>query len=103
MKISVIIPAFNEKATIREILRRVQAMKLAEEIIVVDDGSTDGTCEILQELDHQGPVRVVFHEKNQGKGAAVRTGIQQAQGDVLIIQDADLEYDPREYPNLLCP
>jgi glycosyltransferase involved in cell wall biosynthesis len=103
MKISIIIPAYNEKATIREILRRVQAMQLAEEIIVVDDGSTDGTREILQELDHQGPVRVVFHDKNQGKGAAVRTGIQQAQGEVLIIQDADLEYDPREYPNLLRP
>lgn len=103
MKISVIVPVYNEKATIREILRRVQVMQLAEEIIVVDDGSTDGTREILQELDHQGAVRVVFHEKNQGKGAAVRTGIQQTQGDVLIIQDADLEYDPREYPNLLCP
>ncbi len=103
MKISVIVPVYNEKATIREILRRVQVMQLAEEIIVVDDGSTDGTREILQELDHQGPVRVVFHEKNQGKGAAVRTGIQQTRGDVLIIQDADLEYDPREYPNLLCP
>ena len=98
MNISVIIPAYNEKATIREILHRVQAMNIAEEIIVVDDGSTDGTCEILQESVHQGPIRVVFHEKNQGKGAAVRTGIQQSHGDVIIIQDADLEYDPREYP-----
>jgi glycosyltransferase involved in cell wall biosynthesis len=103
MNISVIIPAYNEKATIREILRRVQVMAIAEEIIVVDDGSSDGTCEILQELDHQGPIRVFFHEKNQGKGAAVRTGIQKSHGDVLIIQDADLEYDPREYPNLLFP
>ncbi len=103
MEISVIIPAYNEKATIREILNRVQAMAIASEIVVVDDGSTDGTREILQELDHQGPIRVVFHEKNKGKGAAVRTGIQASHGDVLIIQDADLEYDPREYPNLLFP
>jgi glycosyltransferase involved in cell wall biosynthesis len=103
MEISVIIPAYNEKATIREILHRVQAMAIASEIVVVDDGSTDGTREILQEVDHQGPIRVVFHEKNKGKGAAVRTGIHASHGDVLIIQDADLEYDPREYPNLLFP
>jgi len=103
MKISVIIPAFNENTTIKEILRRVQAMQLADEIVVVDDGSTDGTREILTGLNPDGVVRVVLHKKNQGKGAAVRTGIQQATGDVLIIQDADLEYDPREYPNLLRP
>ena len=103
MKITVIIPVYNEKRTILEILRRVQAMETAEEILVVDDGSTDGTREVLQEVDGKHPVRVIFHEANQGKGAAVRTGIQSATGDVIIIQDADLEYDPREYPNLLRP
>jgi glycosyltransferase involved in cell wall biosynthesis len=103
MKLSVIIPVYNEKNTIRELLRRVQAMKLASEIVIVDDGSKDGTRDILAELDGKANVRVILHEKNQGKGAAVRTGIQAAAGDVLLIQDADLEYDPREYPNLLKP
>jgi len=103
MKISVIVPAFNEASTIREILHRVQAVGCAEEIIVVDDGSTDGTREILTELNCQGPIRALFHEKNAGKGAAVRTGIEAARGEVVIIQDADLEYDPRDYPALLKP
>jgi glycosyltransferase involved in cell wall biosynthesis len=103
MKISVIIPAYNEAHTILEILRRVQAMGIANEIVVVDDGSTDGTRDLLQELNGDGNLRIIMHERNKGKGAAVVTGIQNATGEVLIIQDADLEYDPREYPNLLTP
>ncbi len=78
-------------------------MKMADEILMIDDGSKDGTREILAELDGKNKVRVILHEKNMGKGAAVRTGIQAAKGDIMLIQDADLEYDPREYPNLLKP
>ncbi len=103
MKISIIIPVYNEKNTICEILHRVQKMNIASEIIVVDDGSHDGTREILESYRQQPLFRVLFHEKNQGKGAAIRTGLQAVEGDVIIIQDADLEYDPREYPNLLKP
>jgi glycosyltransferase involved in cell wall biosynthesis len=103
MKITVLIPVYNEKKTINEIIRRVQATKLVEEIVVVNDGSTDGTREILSGLDGNASIRVIHHEKNQGKGAAVRTGIQHATGEVIIIQDADLEYNPRDYPNLLQP
>ncbi len=104
MKLTVVIPAYNERATIEEILRRVEAVSLADEIIVVDDGSTDGTSELLKEIAPAHPlVRLVPHEHNLGKGAAVRTGMQAATCDVILIQDADLEYDPREYANLLAP
>ncbi len=96
-------PVYNEIDTIEEIIRRVQATGLAEEILLVDDGSVDGTRDILKELDGQDAIKVFFHEHNQGKGAAVRTGIKNATGDVLLIQDADLEYDPRDYPKLLQP
>jgi glycosyltransferase involved in cell wall biosynthesis len=103
MKLSVIIPVYNEVESIQEILKRVKATKMAGEIVVVDDGSQDGTRALLSELDGKGKVRVILHEKNQGKGAAVRTGMSAATGDVLLIQDADLEYDPRDYPILLKP
>lgn len=103
MNLSVIIPVYNEVGNIEEILKRVRATKLAHEIVVVDDGSTDGTRNILKELDGKNKVRVILQEKNQGKGAAVVTGMHAAKGDVLLIQDADLEYDPRDYPVLLQP
>ncbi len=103
MKLSVIIPVFNESKTIEEIIRRVQATGLADEIVAIDDGSTDGSRDILASINSDGQLRVLHHEHNQGKGKAVRTGIENATGDLMIIQDADLEYDPREYANLLRP
>ncbi|MGZ9166679.1 MAG: glycosyltransferase family 2 protein [Anaerolineales bacterium] len=103
MNLSVVIPVYNEVNHIAEILRRVQATQLPTEIIVVDDGSQDGTRAILQQLDGNEKVRVILHERNQGKGAALVTGMRAAQGDILLIQDADLEYDPRDYPTLLQP
>jgi len=103
MKLSVVIPVFNEVDNIETILKRVKATKLASEILVVDDGSRDGTRDILKKLDGKGGVRVILHDKNQGKGAAVCTGIQATKGDVILIQDADLEYSPSDYPALLQP
>ena len=103
MKLTVIIPVYNEVNNIGEIVKRVQATKLASEIIIVDDGSQDGTGEVLQKLDGKKKVRVILQGKNRGKGAAVVAGMKMAQGDVLLIQDADLEYDPRDYPALLKP
>ena len=102
MKLSVIIPAYNERATIREILRRVRETPYEKEIIVVDDGSKDGTRDILAQMT-EPDLRVILHEKNQGKGGALRTGFAAATGDFVVIQDADLEYDPRDYPKLLDP
>jgi glycosyltransferase involved in cell wall biosynthesis len=104
MKLSVIIPVYNEKNTIDEIIHRVLNVEigLEKEIIVVDDGSQDGTREILEGLN-QPNIKVYFHSKNQGKGAALQTGFSKADGDIILIQDADLEYDPREYPILLGP
>ena len=104
MKLSVIIPVYNEKNTIEEIIHRVLNVEigLEKEIIVVDDGSQDGTREILEGLNHPN-IKVYIHSKNQGKGAALQTGFSKADGDIILIQDADLEYDPREYPILLGP
>jgi len=103
MKLSVIIPVYNEVESIQIILKRVQDTKLVDEIIVVDDGSKDGTRDLLKTLDGKKKVRVILHEHNKGKGAAVRTGMAAAKGDILLIQDADLEYDPRDYSQLLAP
>jgi glycosyltransferase involved in cell wall biosynthesis len=101
--LSVVIPVFNERNTIVEVLRRVRACGLPLEMIIVDDGSTDGTRAILAELENQPDIRVVLHEHNCGKGAALRTGFTLARGDVVIVQDADLEYDPAEYARLIQP
>ena len=119
MKLSVIVPAYNEVETMAEIVRRVRAVdltvpigfgpedgstvELEREIVVVDDGSSDGTREILRGMEEYPDVAIVLHERNQGKGAAVRSGLKRAHGDVMLIQDADLEYDPRDYPSMLQP
>ncbi|REJ70719.1 MAG: glycosyltransferase family 2 protein [Planctomycetota bacterium] len=97
-------PVYNEKATIREILRRVRATPIPKEIVLVDDGSADGTRDILAEEQAADPhLTVILHEENRGKGAALRTGITHATGDVIVIQDADLEYDPNDYLRLIQP
>jgi len=101
-KLSVVIPVYNEERWIREVLRRVQATEIPKEIIIVDDCSKDGTRDILKTITEEN-VKIVYQEKNQGKGAALRRGFQEATGDVILVQDADLEYDPAEYPKLLQP
>ena len=104
MKISVIIPAYNEAATIAQVIARVQAVALEKEIIVVDDCSTDGTRDKLEQLrGHTRDLRVLRHDRNRGKGAALRTGFAAATGEIILIQDADLEYDPQEYRKLIRP
>jgi len=103
MKLSVIIPIYNEINTLAEIIKRVQKTNLADEIVLVDDGSTDGTRKLVKEYEGRAGFTVILQERNQGKGAAVRKGFQEACGDVFLIQDADLEYDPQEYPKLLKP
>ncbi len=104
MRLSVVIPVYNEAATIREIVRRVQAVDVSKELILVDDFSTDGAREALAEIAAQAEnVKVLLHERNRGKGRALRTGFDHAAGDFVIVQDADLEYDPQDYPKLLHP
>ncbi|HYN41455.1 MAG TPA: glycosyltransferase family 2 protein, partial [Thermoanaerobaculia bacterium] len=106
MKLSIIMPAYNERKTLREIVGRVLAVDLGpieKELVIVDDGSTDGTRDILRELDGRDGIRSVFQPRNLGKGAAVWAGLRASTGDVVVIQDADLEYDPREIPGLLRP
>jgi len=103
MKVSVVIPVYNEVKTVEQIISRVLENIKNGEVIVVDDCSTDGTREKLKALDHAGPVKVCFHDVNQGKGAALRSGFKEVTGEVVIVQDADFEYDPKEYPKLLEP
>jgi len=103
-KLSVIVPVFDERNTVVEIVRRMRAVDLPVdlEIVIVDDGSTDGTGDVLRQLA-DSTVRVVLHEHNKGKGAAIRTGLEKVTGDLVLIQDADLEYDPEDWPKLLAP
>jgi len=105
-RLSILIPVFNEAQTVEEIIRRVRAAdscSLEKEIILVDDASTDGTGDLLKKIQQAGGVKVVTHPYNRGKGAALRTALEQATGDIVVIQDADLEYDPSDYPILLKP
>lgn len=103
MKISVVMPVFNEQETVQEIIQRVKNVEIAKEIIVVDDCSTDNTRTVLNKFSDDPEVRLFFHDKNSGKGAALKTGFEQVQGDIVIIQDADLEYHPSEYHELIAP
>jgi glycosyltransferase involved in cell wall biosynthesis len=102
MKISVVVPVYNEKPTIESIINRVKAVPLEKEIVIVDDYSRDGTRDILSNLNG-GEVKIILHEKNLGKGAALRTGFSNVTNDIVIVQDADLEYDPAEYHKLIKP
>lgn len=102
-QLSVLMPVYNEKGTVAEVVQRVLDTGLVSEVVLVDDGSTDGTRDILSSIDDGKRVRVFFHEQNAGKGAALRTAMEKASGDILLIQDADLEYDPGQYPRLVEP
>src|SRR5262249_14259920 len=100
-RLSVVIPVYNEKQWVCELVRRVQAVPIPKEIVMVDDCSKDGTRDILRELEREENIRVIYQPVNKGKGAALREGFKHATGDVIIVQDADLEYDPGEYPRLI--
>jgi dolichol-phosphate mannosyltransferase len=102
-QLSVLVPVYNEHATLEALLQRVLAVPLDLEVIVVDDGSSDGTREVLAELAGRLPIRALYHPHNRGKGAAIRTALAEATGEIVVIQDADLEYDPAEYPRLIAP
>ncbi len=104
MKLSIVIPVYNEKATLMKLLRRVEEVDYEKEIILVDDASTDGSRDILKnEVEGRNGVVVHYHDRNRGKGAALRTGFSKVSGDIVIVQDADLEYDPQDYPVLIGP
>ena len=105
MKLSVVVPVYNEKQTVRQILKRILATPHEKEVILVDDGSTDGTRDVLREIEAEKDprVRIFLHEQNGGKGSALRTGFSKVTGDIVLIQDADLEYTPDDYPALLKP
>ena len=103
MKLSVVIPVYNEKKTLSELICRVEAVKLEKEIIIVDDASTDGTRDLLKKYEEQERFKVIYQSKNAGKGSALRAGFDKAEGEIIIVQDADLEYDPKEYPTLIEP
>jgi len=97
------VPVYNEHATLESLLQRVLAVPVDKEVLVVDDGSRDGTREVLASLAKRLPIRAFYHERNRGKGYAIRTALAEARGDIVIIQDADLEYDPEDYPRLIAP
>ena len=103
MKLSVVIPVYNEKKTLSELICRVEAVKLEKEIIIVDDASTDGTRDLLKKYEGQERFKVIYQSKNAGKGSALRAGFDKAEGEIIIVQDGDLEYNPKEYPLLLEP
>ncbi|MGI9456964.1 MAG: glycosyltransferase family 2 protein [Aeoliella sp.] len=103
LKVSIVIPVYNERQTIREIISRVRAANCHHQIVIVDDASTDGTRDLLLDLERESDVRVVMHGYNKGKGAALRTAFEHVTGDVVLIQDADLEYNPADYEKLLAP
>jgi len=104
MKLSIVIPVYNEKDSLQALLQRVRKVPFDKEIILIDDCSTDGTRDLLKQLQQSEPdLKIIFHERNRGKGAALNTGFKNVTGDIVIIQDADLEYNPEEYPKLLGP
>lgn len=103
LSLSVVMPAYNERGTIREIIDKVLAVDIVKELIIVDDGSIDGTREILIALEPNPKIKILFHDKNKGKGAALQTGFKEVKGDVVVVQDADLEYEPQEFKEMIVP